>query len=196
MAIVINHQRMITSRFEEELCDNWSWLITAGFFLMALSLIAIVDITTVQIAPTKLIGSTFIAASVIFIGHAVKFWSEKPLGFCLHLLAGMLYGSVGTIIFMNMHTGMFYLILILAAFYVAIGTFLIITAMMEGLTNLGWGWTFLSGIVNIMLALLLWTQLLNFDIWLLSLIVAVDIFFSGLALFMLGTHTHHARQCI
>jgi uncharacterized membrane protein HdeD (DUF308 family) len=194
MAIVINHQRMVKSKYEKELCNNSAWLIEAGILLMALGLVAIADIMFFYIETTYLIGVTFIAAGVIFIAHAVKFWYEKSLGFCLHLLAGVLYGSVGTIIFMNMQIGMLYLVLLLAAFYVAIGIFLISTAVIEGLTNLGWSWTFLSGFVNVLLALVIWTHLQNFNLHLLGSVIAIDVFFTGLSLLMLGVHVHKAYQ--
>ena len=50
----------------------------------------------------------------------------------------------------------------------------------------GWGWMFFGGIVTLVLAVLIWTQMPGSALWVIGLLVGINLLFTGWGLCMVA----------
>lgn len=187
MAITIQHNKYFGGDLHNEVFGHNRWLRFAGFIILCLGIATIImPIMPTVNSATLLVGSLLIASGVMYIAHAVAFWRHRWLGFFLHALAGIIYLTAGYSVFIYPLVDIQVLAQVLIASYLIAGLFRIVTAMAQGLANLGWSWTMVCGLVNIALAYFIWTQLSTMTATVLALIIGIELLFTGLALFMLG----------
>lgn len=178
--------------FQIELKENSTWLIMAGAFLIIISLALIASVAEFEYQ--FFIGLMILAAGLTLVVHSFKFWYKKYIGFFMHLASGLLYSIIGTAIIMEHSIYLNNLLILLLFAYLLSGIFRIKVATTEGLDYLGWGWTFLCGIINIILAVvILALKNKSSPLALIGYVTATDILFTGLAIFWLGYDYYQYR---
>lgn len=192
MAIITQKYRYFGEDLNDEVFGHMRWLRFAGFVLSLLGIatvvIPIVAPMMPALHPIAVLAGLLGVSGAIYFAHALAFWRNKWLGFTLHMLAGTVYLTVAYIIYLYPLADISILAVTLIISYLIVGVFRIFTAMAQGIANLGWGWTFLCGIVNIGLAFLIWTELSTIGVGLMGLIIGTELLFTGWALFMLGAN--------
>lgn len=187
--------------FKEELIHNYSWLKIAGILLVISSLC--IGFFLFQFHTPFIFHIGFVIAAVIMFIHAFKFWKNKWIGASLHFANGLLYTFIIIIYVFNIYYLLNYVLYILLISFVIIGFFRFRISIVQGITYYGWGWTFLCGMINLILALFLTIQKSPLTM-IIPLTISIDLFFTGVALFMLGLgasrlkvylkHIHHPTK--
>lgn len=188
MATITHTHYIYANNFRKELRNNDNWLLIAGISLVMLSIFAISALTLSSTISVNFLSLLLASSGGIILFHAFKFWRYKWLGFALHILAGMMYITVGFMLSNNFFTGTITLSLLLAVSYFVIGLFRIYLAVTQRYTHLGWGWTLISGIVNLLLGLFIGFLWPTLRLWDVGLVSAIDILFAGFAILMLGVN--------
>jgi uncharacterized membrane protein HdeD (DUF308 family) len=135
------------------------------------------------------ISSTFIAtlASVMFFGvllvvegiatviYAVIVRSWR--GFALHLFAAALYLLVGLFLLEDPIRAAAVLTLLLTACFFVGGLLRVVFSLAERFP--AWPWVLLTGVVDLVLAAILWNSWPESSLWVIGLFVGIDLLFHG-----------------
>ncbi len=159
-----------------ELRRNWGWFLVLGIALIVLGMLALGVCTVLTTLLTVLfLGWLLLVEGVL---HAViAFWAREWSGFFLHFLAGLLSVIVGLLMLTRPERAALALTLLLAIFFLVSGVFWIISALM--LRYPSWGWTLLSGAVNLLLGLVIWSALREDALQIIGILVGVNMLFNG-----------------
>ena len=197
MAIIAQKNKYLAGNpLHEEVLNHSRWLRFVGFVLLCLGLVTM----TVPLMPMSALHSIAVlsgllaVSGVLYLLHAAVFWQQKWLGFSLYILAGVVYATVGYLMFVYPLANLQWLAQVLIVSYVILGVFRITMAMAQGLAYLGWGWTFVGGVINLLLALFISTQLSIITTELLGLTISIEFLFTGWALFRLGVNARRERS--
>jgi uncharacterized membrane protein HdeD (DUF308 family) len=181
----MNKNHNLGKDFENELKNHYKWLIFSGLLLCILSTCA----ASIHFVEKKNIISfiLFLTISAVILIHSFKFWYKKYIGFFLHLTSAFVYTAVGFYILMP--NSLFHVILLYVLFisFLSSGLFRLNISSSQGITYLGWGWTFLCGIVNLVLFFtIIFSLNTTSPAGVIETTSLIDIYFTGLALFGLG----------
>jgi uncharacterized membrane protein HdeD (DUF308 family) len=102
---------------------------------------------------------------------------------------------VGIVLLVAPLQGALALTIVLAVFLLVEGVFKIITAFRVR-DHRGWGWLLASGIVSVILGLLIWAQWPASGLWVIGLLVAIQLLFTGWSLVMLALAARGHRQAM
>jgi uncharacterized membrane protein HdeD (DUF308 family) len=105
-------------------------------------------------------------------------------GFAWSMLTAVLAVVLGLILIVRPFEGVLTLTMVLVAFFIIEGIASIIAAV-EHRQHLGsWGWVLFSGIVDLLLAYLIWQGWPSSAAWAIGLLVGINMIFLGLSLVM------------
>jgi uncharacterized membrane protein HdeD (DUF308 family) len=159
-------------------------MIVAGLFAIIIPPLA-------GIAATLLIGWL-----LVFCGgaHLVFAWHRRGIGGTLwEILIGLLYLAVGICILANPATG-------LASLTLALAVYLLVEAILEFILGLqlrgtkGAGWLWLDGIINLVLAIMIWKTWPISAVWVIGTLVGFGILFTAFTRLMLSLELRRAAQ--
>lgn len=131
---------------------SWRSFMVPGVVLITAGMIALSSQTTVLLATTVVIGGLLLLTGAADVVGA--FWSRRWSGFFLHLLSGMLSALVGVLFISAPIDATLTLTLLLSCLMMVMGIFNFITAATYRFQN--WGWTLLSGSVDLILSVAIW----------------------------------------
>jgi uncharacterized membrane protein HdeD (DUF308 family) len=181
---------METEQFEQrELLPNilkpekriWLWLLGTGIFTILLGIAAILLPFIAALTIETLLAAIFIIAGATHIFHAFQYRQTK--GLVLRLLAGVIYGLTGIILFAFPLQSVLTLTLLLAILFMVAGSFKIALALyLNPLPS--WGWLLFSGVISAFLGILIWAGLPSTAKWAIGLLVGVELLFSGWSMVM------------
>lgn len=178
--------------FKQELTQNKTWLKIAGIVLslvgLLLCLLTLLALTHYTLYVSVLLVLTCI---VLFI-HSFRFWYRKPLGFVMHIGAGILYLLFATIFYFHITFRFVYIALLCLAYFL-MGCFRLFVGFDQWSAHHGWSLTVLCGAVNIFLSMLGLLYFYNISIGLIILAIGTDILLTGLALLALSFAPKRAR---
>lgn len=162
--------------------SKWGWFVALGIGLLLLGAIALFNLFAATLASVLLVGALMLAGAILHIVQAfnVRNWR----GFSLWLLVGLLYGAAALLILYDPVLGATALTIMLAIALVIDGCFKLAFAW-HIRSAPGWGWLLASGILTALagvLIVLFWPQTL----WLLGLLLAIDLTFTGIAILFFG----------
>lgn len=162
----------------------WAWFLTLGIVILALGIFATswACLATVTVAATWLFGFLLLASGVTEIVNA--FMAGKWSGTLVHLLVGVLYVIVGTMVIDQPEGSAIQLTLIISIFLIVSGIFRIVFALSERFA--GWGWVLLNGAITLLLGMLIYKQWPASGLWTIGLFVGIDLIFNGWAWIMLA----------
>jgi uncharacterized membrane protein HdeD (DUF308 family) len=167
---------------EDRLRGKWGWFLVLGILLILAGVCAITRPVIATLTVTQLVGFLLLFGAGVEIASGI--WVGSWTGFFLHLLGGLLYLFLGTVILEKPVEFTAAATLIMAVFFVAIGLARVVFSIMHRFH--GWGWMCVSGLITFALGILIWRQWPEAAFWVIGTFVGIDLIFIGWSWVMLG----------
>ncbi|HJT22648.1 MAG TPA: HdeD family acid-resistance protein [Nitrospira sp.] len=165
--------------------EHWGYFLASGVAFLVLGTIALAFTVFTTLASVFVFGVAFFIGGMFQTVHALKTMSaSKWNGFLLDLAVGALYIITGLLMAVHPLAGAQSLTLLLAALFLAVGSFRTMGAVI--LRPPSWGWLLASGMVTFLLGILVWVQWPESALWLIGTLVAIDMIFNGVWLVTLA----------
>ena len=167
--------------------EHWLLFLIEGIILVILGLIAIVVPPIATIAVTILIGWLFLISGIA--GLITTFGARHAPGFWWSLLSAVLGVAAGAVLLLWPLSGAITLTLLLIAFFIIEGVLSIMYAIEHKRELTGqWAWMLVSGIIDLVLAAMIWAGLPSTAAWALGLLVGINMLFGGSAMIAMALH--------
>ena len=167
--------------------EHWVLFLVEGIVLVVLGLIAIVLPPIATLAVEILFGWLFLVSGVV--GLVTTFWMRQAPGFWWALLSALLAIAAGIVLLARPVSGVLTLTLILIVFFTIEGIATIMYALEHKRELSGrWGWMLSSGIVDLILAGIIFAGLPGTAAWAIGLLVGINMIFGGSALIAMAMH--------
>lgn len=161
---------------------HWKLFLAQGIVMMVLGVLAVALPNIATLAIEIFVGWLFFIGGIF---RAVSIWhSRQAPGFAWALLTAVLSIVLGLILVFRPMAGVLTLTMVLVAFFVIEGIASIIGAIEHRQHLRSWGWVLFSGIVDLLLAYLIWQGWPSSASWAIGLLVGVNMLFLGLSLVM------------
>jgi len=185
MSSVTPNPQDVRAAFGRALHDHWGLFLAEGIILVILGLIAIVIPPLATLATTILIGWLFVISGIA--GLIMTFRARHTPGFWWALLSAVIALIAGGLLLWQPLVGVLSLTFVLIAFFLIDGVLSIFLAIEHRRELVGrWGWILVSGIVDLVIAGIIWAGLPGTAAWALGLLVGIDLVFGGAALIMVA----------
>jgi uncharacterized membrane protein HdeD (DUF308 family) len=146
-----------------------------------LGLVAMVIPSLASFAVTIFLGSLFLIGGLAEL--ALLIWTGKTPGFWWSLLSALLAAGVGIVLLARPAQGTLTLTIVLGAYFAVEGVFTIMYAFEHGgELSKRRGWLVVSGLLDLLVAVLIIAGLPGSASWAIGLLVGVDLVFGGLSL--------------
>jgi uncharacterized membrane protein HdeD (DUF308 family) len=170
--------------------EHWVLFLVEGIILVILGLLAIAVPLIATIAFTILIGWLFLISGIV--GLITTFWARHAPGFWWSLLSAIIAIAAGVVLLIWPVSGSISLTLVLIAFFVVEGIASIMYAMdHRGGASGRWAWMLVSGIIDLVLAAIIFFGLPETALWALGLLVGINLLFGGSALIAMALAARH-----
>jgi len=170
--------------------EHWVLFLIEGIVLVILGLAAIAVPLIATIAFTILIGWLFLISGIV--GLITTFWARHAPGFWWSLLSAIIAIAAGVVLLIWPISGSISLTLVLIAFFVVEGIASIMYAIDHRSGSSGrWGWMLVSGIIDLILAGIIFFGLPGTALWALGLLVGINLLFGGSALIAMALAARH-----
>src|SRR5260370_25810957 len=161
---------------------HWKLFLAQGIVMMVLGLLSVVGPILATLAVEIFVGWLFFVAGLF---RAVWVWRSREMpGFAWSFLAAVLAIILGVILILRPLAGVLTLTMVLVAFFVIEGIASIIGAIEHRQHLRSWGWVLFSGIIDLLLAYLIWQGWPSSASWAIGLLVGINMLFLGLSLVM------------
>jgi uncharacterized membrane protein HdeD (DUF308 family) len=178
-------------QFAVALHENWHLLLIEGVILALLGAAAIVIPQMATLAVTILLSWLFLISGVV--GLITTFMMRQAPGFWWSLFSAILAIVAGFVLIAWPVGGALSLTLLVIFFFILEGVATIMYAFDHKRELSGrWGLLLLSGIVDLVLAAILYAGLPNVATWALGLLVGINMLLGGAALIGLALHAKNA----
>jgi uncharacterized membrane protein HdeD (DUF308 family) len=165
----------------KSLHEHWKLYLFEGIVLVVLGFAAIVLPPLATLALTILFGWLFLLSGIV--GLVTTFMMRHAPGFWWSLISAALAVIVGGLLLARPITGAISLTIVLVAFFLIEGIASIMFALEHKRELSGqWGWMLVSGIVDLVLAAMIFAQLPSSAAWALGLLLGINMLFGGSAL--------------
>ncbi len=169
---------------------HWVMFLIEGIILVILGIIAIVLPPIATIAFTIIIGWIFLVSGIL--GLITTFWARQAPGFWWALISAIIAIAAGVVLLLWPISGAVSLTLVLIAFFVVEGIASILYAIEHRNQLSGrWGWMLVSGIIDLILAAIIFSGLPGTAVWALGLLVGINMVFGGVALIGMAMAARH-----
>ena len=160
---------------------HWGLFLFEGILLMLLGAAAIILPVVATLAFTLIIGWLFLISGGV--GLVTTFWMRNAPGFWWSLLSAVIGIAAGIVLIRWPISGTVSLTLVLIAFFVVEGIATLMYAIEHRAQLSGrWGWMLTSGIVDLILAGIIFAGLPGSATWALGLLVGINMLFGGSAM--------------
>ncbi|MGC1327730.1 MAG: HdeD family acid-resistance protein [Xanthobacteraceae bacterium] len=160
---------------------HWGLFLFEGIVLVLLGFAAIVVPVVATLAFTLVIGWLFLISGGV--GLVTTFWMRNAPGFWWALLSAAIALAAGVILILRPISGVLSLTLVLIAFFVVEGIATLMYAIEHKAQLSGrWGWMLASGVVDLILAGIIFAGLPGTAAWALGLLVGINMLFGGTAM--------------
>jgi len=174
-------EQQIRRAFASAIHEHWVLFLIEGVILVILGIAAIMLPLIATLTFTILIGWVFLISGIA--GLVTTFWARQAPGFWWSLLSAIIAIAAGVVLLMWPITGTVSLTLVLIAFFVVEGVASIMYAVEHRNQLSGrWGWMLVSGIIDLILAAIIFAGLPGTAAWALGLLVGINMLFGGAAL--------------
>jgi uncharacterized membrane protein HdeD (DUF308 family) len=179
------HQPTSTEDLRREVASaihaHWGLFLFEGIVLVLLGFAAIVLPVVATLAFTLVIGWLFLIAGGV--GLVTTFWMRNAPGFWWALLSAAIALAAGVVLILWPISGTLSLTLVLIAFFVVEGIATLMYAFEHKAQLSGrWGWMLASGVVDLILAGIIFAGLPGTAAWALGLLVGINMLFGGTAM--------------
>jgi uncharacterized membrane protein HdeD (DUF308 family) len=169
-------------QFAAALHAHWKLFLAEGIIMMALGLLAIAVPEIASLAITILIGWLFFIGGIFRTVSLVQ--HRNMPGFGWSLATALLAIALGLVLLLRPIAGVLTLTIALVAFFVLEGISAILLAFEHRKHLPSWGWVLFSGLVDLLLAFLIWDGWPSSAAWAIGLLVGINMVFAGLSLIM------------
>jgi uncharacterized membrane protein HdeD (DUF308 family) len=170
--------------------EHWVMFLIEGIILVLLGIAAIVLPPIATIAFTIIIGWIFLVSGIL--GLITTFWARQAPGFWWALISAIIAIAAGVVLLLWPISGAVSLTLVLIAFFVVEGIASILYAIEHRNQLTGrWGWMLFSGIIDLILAAIIFSGLPGTAVWALGLLVGINMVFGGVALIGMAMAARH-----
>ena len=161
--------------------EHWKLFLIEGIILVILGIAAIIVPVIATLAFTIVIGWLFLISGIV--GLFTTFYMRGAPGFWWSLISAVIAIAAGVVLLYRPITGTLSLTFVLIAFFVIEGIVTIMYAI-DHRTQLSgrWGWMLASGIVDLILAGIIFAGLPGTAAWALGLLVGINMVFGGTAM--------------
>jgi uncharacterized membrane protein HdeD (DUF308 family) len=161
---------------------HWKLVLAQGIVMMVLGSLAVAEPNVATIAIGIFVGWLFFIGGIF---RALSVWQSRGmLGFAWSLLTALLAILLGLILIVRPLAGVLTLTMVLIAFFILEGITAIVLAVQHREHLRSWGWVLFSGIVDLLLAFLIWDGWPSSADWAIGLLVGINMLFFGLSLVM------------
>jgi uncharacterized membrane protein HdeD (DUF308 family) len=170
---------------------HWKLFLIEGIVLVILGLAAVMLPLIATLATAILVGWVFLLSGII--GLAATFRMRHAPGFWWSLLSGIIGVVAGIVLLRWPLSGALSLTLVLTMFLVLEGVVSIMFALEHKRELSGrWGMMLLSGLVDLLLAGMIFAGLPGTAAWAIGLLVGINMIFGGSALIAMALHARDA----
>jgi uncharacterized membrane protein HdeD (DUF308 family) len=160
---------------------HWQLFLVEGVVLIVLGIAAIIVPVIATLAFTLVIGWLFLISGAV--GLVTTFWMRNAPGFWWSLVSAVIAIAAGIILLLWPISGTVSLTLVLIAFFFVEGVATIMYAIQHrAQLSHRWGWMLASGIVDLILAGIIFAGLPETATWALGLLVGINMLFGGTAM--------------
>jgi uncharacterized membrane protein HdeD (DUF308 family) len=171
----------LQSAVRTSLHEHWVLFLVEGILLLILGLIAIVLPPIATLATALVLGWLFLISGTV--GLITTFMMRQAPGFWWSLLSAILGIAAGIALLGWPVSGAVSLTLVLIVFFAVEGIASIMFALEHKRELSGrWGWMLVSGIIDLILAMIILAGLPGTAVWALGLLVGINLVFGGSAL--------------
>lgn len=172
----------IQRKFAEAIQAHWKLFLIQGIVMMLLGLIAVALPNIATLAIAIFIGWLFLIGGVV---RALSVWRARAApGFGWSLATALLAIVLGLILVLRPLEGVLTLTMVLIALFIIEGVAAIVIALEFRRHIRQWGWTLFNGIVDLVLAWLIFQGWPSTAAWAIGLLVGINMLFLGLSLTM------------
>jgi uncharacterized membrane protein HdeD (DUF308 family) len=169
---------------------HWAMFLVEGIILVILGFAAIAVPLIATIALTIVIGWLFLISGIV--GLITTFWARHAPGFWWSLISALIGIAAGIVLLAWPLSGSVSLTLVLIAFFVIEGIATVLYAIEHrGQLSGRWGWMLVSGIVDLILAAIIFAGLPGTALWALGLLVGINLLFGGTAMIGMALAARH-----
>jgi uncharacterized membrane protein HdeD (DUF308 family) len=162
--------------------SHWKLFLAQGIVMIVLGLLAVAVPNIATLAVEIFVGWLFFVAGIF---RAMSVWhSRQAPGFAWSMLTAVLAVALGLILILRPLAGILTLTMVLVAFFLIEGIASILVAIEHRRHLRSWGWVVFSGIVDLLLAYLIWQGWPSSASWAIGLLVGINMLFLGLSLVM------------
>lgn len=166
----------------EAIREHWKLFLFQGLALMLLGLLAAALPQVAGLAITVVVGVLFLLGGTVRLFALLG--SRRSPGHAWSLLTAGLAIALGLVLLIEPLQGVLTLTILLAALFVIQGVASIVVALEYRRHLHNWGWVLASGLVDLLLAGLIWIGWPGSAAWAIGLLVGLSVFFLGLSLVM------------
>jgi uncharacterized membrane protein HdeD (DUF308 family) len=167
--------------------EHWVLFLVEGIVLVVLGVLAILLPPLATLTFTILVGWLLLISGIM--GLITTFMARGAPGFWWALLSAVLGIAAGLVLLARPVSGAISLTLLLIVFFIIEGVASIMYAIEHKNELSGrWGWMLASGIIDLVLAAMIWAGLPSTAEWALGLLVGINLLFGGSALIAMALH--------
>jgi len=171
--------------------EHWGIFLAEGIVLVVLGIGAVVLPAVATFAVALVIGWVLLVSGIV--GLISSFRMKHAPGFWWSLFSGLIGTAAGTVLIMWPESGAFSLTVVLTAFLSLEGIASIMLALQHSRGfSARWGMLLLSGLIDIVLAVMIFAGLPGTAAWAIGLLVGVNMLFGGTALVSMALHARTA----
>jgi uncharacterized membrane protein HdeD (DUF308 family) len=160
---------------------HWKLFLIEGIVLVVLGFAAILVPPIATLAFTLVIGWLFLISGIV--GLITTFYMRNAPGFWWSLISAVIGIAAGIVLLRWPISGTLSLTFVLIAFFVVEGIVTIMYALdHRNQLSSRWGWMLASGIVDLILAGIIFAGLPGSAAWALGLLVGINLVFGGTAM--------------
>jgi uncharacterized membrane protein HdeD (DUF308 family) len=172
----------IRSQMAATIHAHWKLVLAQGIVMMVLGFLAVVEPNVATFAVSIFVGWLFFIGGIF---RTLSVWRARAMpGFAWALLTALLAIVLGLILIFRPLAGVLTLTMVLIAFFILEGITAIALAVQHREHLRSWVWVLFSGIVDLLLAFLIWDGWPSSADWAIGLLVGINMLFFGLSLVM------------
>jgi uncharacterized membrane protein HdeD (DUF308 family) len=161
---------------------HWKLFLAQGIIMMVLGFLAVAEPNVATVAVALFVGWLFFIAGIF---RAASAWHSRQMpGFAWSMLTALLSVVLGLILILRPLAGVLTLTMVLVAFFIVEGIASILGAIRHRQHLRSWVWVLFSGVVDLLLAWLIWAGWPSSADWAIGLLVGINMIFFGLSLVM------------
>lgn len=166
----------------QPLTHYWGWFLASGLLSLVLGVVALLHVVEATLISVLFLGGVLFVTGVFQFAQAfgTRGWS----GFLLHALIGILYSSVGFLMFTHPGISAMSLTPMIAALAITAGLFRLAASFTLSAPHAGW--TALNGLLSLLLGLYVWWTWPVSSFFLLGMIIGVELVINAVPLIQMG----------